>query len=264
VKLTLNGVEVMFRGIIWVLKGVSLELNEGQMVALLGANGAGKTTTLKAISGLLLTEEGRVTAGAITLDGLHIENRSPEDTAKLGIIQCLEGRRMFEHLTIEQNLLAGAHARPDRAAVKRDLDMVYGMFPQLKPIMYATSGWCSGGEQQMTVFGRAIMARPKILLMDEASLGLSPIAIREIYKVVKRFNEETKTTILVVEQNAAIALEHCVYGYVMENGRVVLDGSSDKLRDNQDVKEFYLGLTELGEKKSFKDVKHYKRRKRWL
>jgi len=264
VKLTLTGVEVMFRGIIWVLKGVSLELNEGQMVALLGANGAGKTTTLKAISGLLLTEEGRVTSGSITLDGQRVENRSPEDTAKLGIIQCLEGRRMFEHLSIEQNLLAGAHARTDRSAVKRDLDMVYNMFPPLVPIKRATSGWCSGGEQQMTVFGRAVMARPRILLMDEASLGLSPIAIKEIYKVVKEFNEETRTTILVVEQNAAIALDICEYGYVMENGRVVLDGSSAKLKDNQDVKEFYLGLTELGEKKSYKEVKHYKRRKRWL
>jgi branched-chain amino acid transport system ATP-binding protein len=264
VKLTLNGVEVMFRGIIWVLKGVSLELNEGQMVALLGANGAGKTTTLKAISGLLLTEEGRVTSGSISLDGERIENRSPEHTAKLGIIQCLEGRRMFEHLSIEQNLMSGAHARTDRAAVKRDLEMVYDMFPPLQPLKSATSGWCSGGEQQMTVFGRAIMARPRILLMDEASLGLSPLAINEIYRVVKQFNEDTRTTILVVEQNAAIALDICEYGFIMENGRVVLDGSSAKLKDNQDVKEFYLGLSELGKKKSFKDVKHYKRRKRWL
>lgn len=263
-KLTVTGVEVMYRGMISVLRGVSLQIDEGQIVALLGANGAGKTTTLKAISGLLQTEEGRVTAGFISLDGQRIENRSPEVTAKLGIVQVLEGRRMFEHLTIEQNLMAGALTRTDHARIGADLAMVYDMFPKLKGVRSVKSGYCSGGEQQMTAVGRALMGRPNILLMDEASLGLAPLTVREIYEVIKRINRESATSILVVEQNAAIALDIASYGYVMENGRVVLDGSATELRANQDVREFYLGLTEVGQKKSYKEVKHYKRRKRWL
>ena len=263
-KLQAVGIEVMYRGIIQVIKGISFELNEGQVVALLGANGAGKTTTLKAISGLISTEEGRVTAGFISLDGQRIENRDPEEASKLGIIQVLEGRRIFEHLTVEQNLMAGAHMRSDRSAVKSDLEMVYDMFPALKPVRTHKCGYCSGGEQQMTAVGRALMARPRILLLDEASLGLAPITIREIYQVVRRINQELGVSIMLVEQNAAIALEAAEYVYVMENGRIVKDGPSAELKDNKDIQQFYLGLSELGQKRSFKDVKHYKRRKRWL
>ena len=258
------GIEVMFRGIILVVKGISFEINEGQVVALLGANGAGKTTTLKAISGLILTEEGRVTAGFISLDGQRIHNKDPEDASKLGIIQVLEGRRIFEHLTVEQNLMAGAHMRSNRADIKADLDMVYEMFPAVKPVRTRKCGYCSGGEQQMTAVGRALMARPRILLMDEASLGLSPITIREIYDVVKRINQELGVSIMLVEQNANIALEAAQYAYVMENGRIVKDGPSVELKENKDIQQFYLGLTELGQQRSFRDVKHYKRRKRWL
>jgi len=253
----------MFRGLILVIKGISYELNEGHIVALLGANGAGKTTTLKATSGLILTEEGRVTAGYISLDGQRIENRDPEEAAKLGIIQVLEGRRIFEHLTVEQNLMSGAHARMDRGGVKEDLEMVYGMFPAIKPVRQRKCGYCSGGEQQMTAVGRALMAKPKILLMDEASLGLAPITIREIYDVVRRINTDLGVSIMLVEQNAKIALDVSTYAYVMENGRIVKDGPSVELKENKDIQQFYLGL-ESGEQRSFKDVKHYKRRKRWL
>jgi branched-chain amino acid transport system ATP-binding protein len=271
VKLEAVGIEVMYRGLILVVKGISFELDEGQVVAFLGANGAGKTTTLKAISGLILTEEGRVTAGFISLDGQRIENKDPEEASKLGIIQVLEGRRIFEHLTVEQNLMAGAHMRSDRAGVKADLEMVYGMFPAIEPVRMRKSGYCSGGEQQMTAVGRALMARPKILLLDEASLGLAPITIREIYQVIRRINQELGVSIILVEQNAAIALEAAQYAYVLENGRIVKDGPSAELKDNKDIQQFYLGLTEMADKetgemkkRSFRDVKHYKRRKRWL
>lgn len=262
-KLEASNVEVMYLGAIMVLRGISLEVNEGQIVALLGANGAGKTTTLKAISGLLKTEEGRITAGTITYDGHHIENLSPDVVSKLGILQVQEGRRIFEHLSVEQNLMAGAHARTDRAAVTRDLDMVYEMFPKLELLKNSTSGYVSGGERQMLVMGRALMGKPKMLLLDEPSLGLAPLLVREIFETIKRIREEG-TPILLVEQNARIALNVADYGYVMENGRIVLDDPADKLKTNQDVQEFYLGLSELGQKKSFKDIKHYKRRKRWL
>ena len=270
-KLQAVGIEVMYRGIILVIKGISFELNEGQVVALLGANGAGKTTTLKAISGLITTEEGRVTSGFISLDDQRIENKDPEESSKLGIIQVLEGRRIFEHLTVEQNLMSGAHARGDRSAVKADLEMVYGMFPAIKPVRLRKSGYCSGGEQQMTAVGRALMARPKILLLDEASLGLAPKTIHEIYQVVSRINKEMHLSIMLVEQNANIALDAAEYAYVMENGRIVKDGPSSELKGNKDIQQFYLGLTEIADKetgevkrRSFKDVKHYKRRKRWL
>jgi len=270
-KLQAVGIEVMFRGLILVIKGISFELNSGQVVALLGANGAGKTTTLKAISGLILTEEGRVTSGFISLDDQRIENRDPEEASKLGIIQVLEGRRIFEHLTVEQNLLSGAHARRDRSAVRSDLEMVYGMFPAIKPVRARTCGYCSGGEQQMTAVGRALMAKPKILLLDEASLGLAPITIREIYNVVNRINKELGVSIMLVEQNADIALDAAEYAYVMENGRIVKDGPAAELKSNKDIQQFYLGLGDLAEKesgesskRSFRDVKHYKRRKRWL
>jgi len=261
-KVEVVGIEVTYKGVILVVKGISLEVNDGQIVALLGANGAGKTTTLKAISGMIASEEGRVTSGFISIDGEHTENRNPEQIAKLGVIQVLEGRRVFEHLSVEQNIMAGAHIRTQGA--KADLEMVYSMFPALKKVRNQRCGYCSGGEQQMVAVGRALMARPKILLMDEASLGLAPMTVMEIYDAVKRINKELGVSILLVEQNAFTALKIAEYGYVMENGRIVLDGPSAKLRDNQDIKHFYLGLTEVGQQRSFKDVKHYKRRKRWL
>lgn len=261
-KLEVVGIEVMYKGIILVVKGISLEVNEGKIVAILGANGAGKTTTLKAISGMISTEEGRVTSGFISMDGKHTENKNPEEIAKLGVIQVLEGRRVFEHLTVEQNLMAGAHLRKEGA--KTDLEMVYNMFPPLKNVRNRNCGYCSGGEQQMVAVGRALMARPKILLMDEASLGLAPMTVIEIYKAVKRINTELCVSVLLVEQNAFTALEVAEYAYVMENGRIVLDGTSEKLKNNRDIKHFYLGLTEVGQQRSFKDIKHYKRRKRWL
>ncbi|MFC1945059.1 ABC transporter ATP-binding protein, partial [Chloroflexota bacterium] len=237
---------------------------DGQIVALLGANGAGKTTTLKAISGLLATETGKVTAGTIELDGRRLENGDPETAAKLGIIQVWEGRRLFEHLTVEENLRIGAYVRSDAAGVKRDFDMVYDLFPKLKDLRKQISGYISGGEQQMCVMGRGLMSRPKVLLLDEPSLGLAPLLVQEIYNIVKRVNDESKTSILVVEQNAMAALGVADRGYVMENGRIVLDGTADSLRDNEDVKEFYLGLSAVGQRKSYREVKHYKRRKRWL
>lgn len=262
--LILSNVEVKYLGLILVLRGVSLEVGDGQIVTLLGANGAGKSTTLKAISGLLKPEEGQVTRGSIMLDGHHLENGDPEVTAGLGIIQVLEGRRALEHLNVEENLIGGALLRRDRPDIKKDLAMVYDYFPRLKDVRRQVSGYISGGEQQMMVIGRGLMAQPKVMLLDEPSLGLAPILVREIYDILKRINEEQKTSILLVEQNAHAALNLAEYGYVMENGRVVLDGPSDKLRDNEDVKEFYLGLSQVGEKKSYRDIKHYKRRKRWL
>ena len=241
-----------------------MEVEDGAIIALLGANGAGKSTTLKAISGLLHVEEGEVTDGSIEWNGERIDRKSAEEIGKLGIIQALEGRRVFGHLTAEENLLVGAHNRRDRHAIKQDLDMVYDYFPRLKDLRKNTAGYLSGGEQQMLVIGRAMMARPSLMMLDEPSLGLAPLLVEEIYDIIKRFNTESKTSVLLVEQNVRIALSIADYGYVMENGRVVLDGSAEFLENNEDVKEFYIGLSALGTKKSYRQVKHYKRRKRWL
>ncbi|HEY91218.1 MAG TPA: ABC transporter ATP-binding protein, partial [Dehalococcoidia bacterium] len=247
-----------------VLHGVSMTVEDGAIVALLGANGAGKSTTLKAISGLLHIEEGEVTDGSIQLNGERIDRKSAEEIGKLGIIQALEGRRVFGHLTAEENLMVGAYLRPDRNVVKTDLEMVYGYFPRLKDLRQNIAGYLSGGEQQMLVIGRAMMAAPKIMMLDEPSLGLAPLLVEEIYNIIERFNTESGTSVLLVEQNVRIALSIAHYGYVMENGRIVLDGSADFLKNNEDVKEFYMGLSTVGAKKSYREVKHYKRRKRWL
>jgi branched-chain amino acid transport system ATP-binding protein len=262
--LRLNNVEVKYSDVILVLKGVSLEVPDGSIIALLGGNGGGKSTTLKAISGLLGTELGKVTDGNIQWNGQRIENGDPERTARMGIIQIQEGRKVFEHLTAEENLKVGANIRSDRAGIKSDLAMVYDYFPRLVDLKGNIAGYLSGGEQQMLVVGRAMMARPKLMMLDEASLGLSPLLVREIFDIIRRFNEESKTSRLVVEQNVRVALEVAEYGYVMENGRVVLDGPAEKLKENEDIKEFYMGLSQLGERKSYREVKHYKRRKRWL
>lgn len=262
--LRLNNIEVTYLNVIRVLYGVSMNVEEGAIVALLGANGAGKSTTLKAISGLLRIEEGAVTDGTIEWNGERIDRRSAEEIGKLGIIQALEGRRVFGHLTTEENLMVGAHHRRDRRAIKEDLQMVYDYFPRLKDLRKNTAGYLSGGEQQMLVIGRAMMARPSLMMLDEPSLGLAPLLVEEIYNIIKRFNTESKTSVLLVEQNVRIALSIADYGYVMENGRVVLDGSAEFLKNNEDVKEFYMGLSALGTKKSYREVKHYKRRKRWL
>ena len=262
--LKLNNIEVTYLNVIRVLHGVSIAVEDGAIIALLGANGAGKSTTLKAISGLLHIEEGEVTEGSIEWNGERIEKRNAEAIGKLGIIQALEGRHVFEHLTAEENLLVGAHNRRDRHAVRQDLEMVYNYFPRLKDLRRNTAGYLSGGEQQMVVIGRAMMATPKLMMLDEPSLGLAPLMVEEIFDIIRRFNTEQKTSVLLVEQNVRIALSIAHYGYVMENGRVVLDGSADFLKNNEDVKEFYMGLSALGAKKSYRDVKHYKRRKRWL
>jgi branched-chain amino acid transport system ATP-binding protein len=259
--LKLNNIEVNYLNVILVLRGVSLEVSEGSIVALLGANGAGKTTTLKAISGLLHIEEGRVTRGNITFNDHQIDKLSPQEIAKSGIIQVLEGRKVLEHLTAEENLRVGGSIH---GGVKKSLRMVYDYFPILNRLKNATSGYLSGGEQQMLVMGRALMGHPKLMLLDEPSLGLAPLVVKEIYRSIQRINHEEKTSILLVEQNASIALNIARYGYVIENGRVVLDGPAEHLINNEDVKEFYLGLTEIGKKKSYREVKHYKRRKRWL
>jgi branched-chain amino acid transport system ATP-binding protein len=262
--LKINNIEVAYLNVIRVLHGVSLSVPEGQIVTLLGANGAGKTTTLKAISGLLHVEEGEVTDGNIEWNGERIDKKNAEYIGRLGIVQALEGRRVFEHLTAEENLLVGAFHRKDRQEIKNDLEMVYNYFSRLRNLRNNTAGYLSGGEQQMVVIGRAMMARPKLMMLDEPSLGLAPLMVDEIYSIIKRFNEEQKTSVLLVEQNVRIALSIAHYGYVMENGRVVLDGTADFLKNNEDVKEFYMGLSAVGKQKSYRDVKHYKRRKRWL
>jgi branched-chain amino acid transport system ATP-binding protein len=262
--LKLNNIEVTYLNIIRVLYGVSMTVEDGQIVALLGANGAGKTTTLKAISGLLHIEEGEVTDGSIEWNGQRLDKKSPEDIGKLGLVQALEGRRVFEHLTTEENLLVGAFNRKERGAIKDDLEMVYNYFPRLKDIRRNTAGYLSGGEQQMLVIGRAMMARPKLMMLDEPSLGLAPLMVEEIYDIINRFNSEQKTSVLLVEQNVRIALSISHVGYVMENGRIMLDGTAEFLKNNEDVKEFYMGLSAVGQKKSYREVKHYKRRKRWL
>lgn len=263
--LTLNNIEVIYSDVILVLKGVSLETPEGKIVALLGANGAGKTTTLKAVSGALRTELGEITDGTIEFQGNRIDGMEAEEIVRLGIVQVMEGRRLFEQLTVEENLVVGAYSRKERSSgIRKDLDKVYAYFPNLLHMRSRTSGYISGGERQMLVMGRALMGRPKMMLLDEPSLGLSPILVRDIFKIIKLINSEEGISILLVEQNARIALRVSDYGYVMENGRIALDAPSEKLQDNEDVKEFYLGLGQKGNRKSFRDVKHYRRRKRWL
>ena len=261
--LVLNNVEVMYDRVILVLKGMSLKVPEGQVVALLGANGAGKTTTLKAISGLLKSENGEVTDGTIEFLGEKISNREAAEIVRKGIFQVMEGRHVFGHLTVEENLLAGSYTRTDRGNVRRDLEMVYHYFPKLVNRRRSKAGYLSGGEQQMVAIGRALMARPKLVLLDEPSLGLAPRLVREIFDIIKRLNEEMKTTFLVVEQNAMVALSIAHFGYIMENGRIVLEGPVETLLNNEDVKEFYLGLSDVG-RKSYREAKAYKRRKRWL
>jgi len=262
--LQVNNIEVVYINVIQVLRGVSLGVGDGKIVALLGANGAGKTTTLKAVSGMLRTEEGEVTDGSIDFDGKRIDRYGPEGVAALGISQVMEGRRVLEHLSVEENLYIGAYRRKDRAGVKKDIEMVFDYFPQIKRLRRQMSGYLSGGEQQMLVIGRALMARPKLMLLDEPSLGLAPLLVQEIYEIIERINTEQKMAILLVEQNARAALGISDYGYVMENGRVVLEGPAEKLKDNEDVQEFYMGLSTVGSKKSYREIKHYRRRKRWL
>jgi branched-chain amino acid transport system ATP-binding protein len=262
--LAVSNIEVVYDHVILVLKGVSLEVPERGIVALLGANGAGKTTTLKAISNLLRAERGEVTKGTIMLAGRSITALSPSDLVRLGVVQVMEGRHCFEHLTVEENLLTGAYTRADgKAAIEQDLATVYGYFPRLKERRRALAGYTSGGEQQMTAIGRALMARPKVILLDEPSMGLAPQLLEEIFAIVARLNAEAGVTFLLAEQNTNVALRYADYGYILENGRVVLDGDAAELRGNEDVKEFYLGLGSSG-RKSFRDIKSYKRRKRWL
>ena len=262
--LSLNNIEVVYDRVILVLKGVSLKVARGGIVALLGANGAGKTTTLKAISNLLQAERGAVTKGSIEFDGQQVHELSPSKLVRRGAIQVMEGRHCFAHLTIEENLLAGAFTRPDSiAAVRRDLDKVYGYFPRLRQRRHALAGYTSGGEQQMCALGRALMSRPKLILLDEPSMGLAPQIVEEIFEIVKGLNESEGVSFLLAEQNAMLALRYARYGYILENGRLVLDGDANTLRENEDVKEFYLGIA-AGARKSFRDAKHYRRRKRWL
>jgi branched-chain amino acid transport system ATP-binding protein len=262
--LRLNNVEVIYNKVLLVLRGVSLHLDKGQIVALLGANGAGKSTTLKAVSGLLRAELGEVTRGNIHFGDRRIDRKDPEEIASLGIRQVIEGRRLYLHLTTEENLRMGAYLNRSRQDVKERLEQVYTYFPLLRQLKGKVSGYLSGGEQQMMVIGRSLMARPKVLMLDEPSLGLAPLISREIFTIISNINKNEDIGILLVEQNARAALRIAGYAYVMENGRIVLDGESQKVQENEDVKEFYLGLTGVGEKKSYRDVKHYKRRKRWL
>jgi branched-chain amino acid transport system ATP-binding protein len=262
VVLALNNVEVIYEEVILVLRGLSLIVTDGQIVALLGSNGAGKSTTLKAISGLLPSEHGEVSDGTIVHRGTDITHRDAADIVRLGISLVMEGRRVFEHLTVRENLIAGAHTRRDD--VTDDLDIVYGYFPRLRDLRNRTAGYLSGGEQQMLAIGRALMARPQLMMLDEPSLGLAPLLVAEIFEIVQRLNAELGATVLLVEQNARRALEIAHQGYVMEQGRIVLEGPARDLAENPDVKEFYLGLSEAGRRRSYRDVKHYKRRKRWL
>jgi branched-chain amino acid transport system ATP-binding protein len=262
--LSVNNIEVIYDHVILVLRGVSLHVPEGGIVALLGANGAGKSTTLKAISGLLRTERGEVTKGSIELHGKAIHHRGPADIVTAGVVQVMEGRHVFEHLTVEENLLTGAYTRRESGSLKPDLERVYEYFPRLTARRQVSAGYISGGEQQMLAIGRALMARPRLMLLDEPSMGLAPMLVREIFEIVARLNRQENVSVLLAEQNATIALRFAQYGYVMESGRIVLDGDARTISDNEDIKEFYLGLTGVGQRKSYRDVKHYKRRKRWL
>jgi branched-chain amino acid transport system ATP-binding protein len=262
--LAVNNVEVVYDHVILVLKGVSLAVPRGGIVALLGANGAGKTTTLKAISNLLRAERGEVTKGSIEFAGERVDRLSPNDLVRRGCIQVLEGRHCFGHLTVEENLLTGAFTRRDgKAAIARDLDRVYGYFPRLAQRKNALAGYTSGGEQQMCAIGRAMMSRPKMILLDEPSMGLAPQIVGEIFEIVRKLNETEGVSFLLAEQNTHMALKYAVYGYILETGRVVMDGPAKSLRENEDVKEFYLGVAQ-GDRRSFRQVKSYKRRKRWL
>jgi branched-chain amino acid transport system ATP-binding protein len=262
--LSVNNIEVIYNHVILVLKGVSLKVDKGRIVALLGANGAGKTTTLKAISNLLRAERGEVTKGSIEFDGQRIDALTPAELVRRGVCQVMEGRHCFQHLTVEENLLTGAFTRnAGRADVRRDLDLVYGYFPRLRERRNSQSGYTSGGEQQMTAIGRALMAKPKMILLDEPSMGLAPQLVEEIFEIVKTLNQKEGVSFLLAEQNTNIALRYADYGYILENGRVVMDGEAARLRENDDVKEFYLGISSGG-RKSFRDTKHYRRRKRWL
>jgi len=262
--LTLNGIEVIYNHVILVLKGVSLEVPEGGIVALLGANGAGKTTTLKAISNLLRAERGEVTKGTIEYRGERVDRLTPNDLVRRGVCQVMEGRHCFAHLTVEENLLAGAFTRKgSRSDIAGALERVYHYFPRLKERRGSLAGYTSGGEQQMTAIGRALMAKPAMILLDEPSMGLAPQIVEEIFAIVGDLNAREGVSFLLAEQNTMVALRFARYGYILENGRVVMDGPADELRTNEDVKEFYLGLSSAG-RKSFRDLKHYRRRKRWL
>jgi len=262
--LNVNNVEVIYDHVILVLRGVSLQVQKGRIVALLGANGAGKTTTLKAISNLLRAERGEVTKGSIEFDGKRIDRLTPNDLVRMGVCQVMEGRHCFQHLTVEENLLTGAFTRAiGRAELARDLDLVYQYFPRLRERRESLAGYTSGGEQQMTAIGRALMARPKMILLDEPSMGLAPQLVEEIFEIVKDLNQKEGVSFLLAEQNTNIALRYADYGYILENGRVVMDGEAAKLRENDDVKEFYLGLS-TGGRRSFREAKFYRRRKRWL
>lgn len=261
--LTLTNVEVMFNKVILVLRGVSLHVPNESIVALLGANGAGKTTTLNAVTGLIRTELGEVTEGSIEFEGRDLTRMPTEKIAQEGVAQVLEGRRLFAHLSVEENLRVGARAKRQRGSIRQGLEMIYGYFPPLRNMRQATAGYCSGGEQQMISIGRALISNPKIMLLDEPSMGLSPLLVEEIFQIIKAIHEEKKASIFLVEQNAPSALDIAQYGYVMENGRIVLDGTQNELKGNEDVREFYMGLSGVG-KRSYRDVKHYRRRKRWL
>lgn len=262
--LSVNNIEVIYDSVILVLKGVSLDVPKGSIVAILGANGAGKTTTLKAISNLLRAERGDVTKGEIMFDGHRVDKLSPNDMVKRGCIQVMEGRHCFEHLTVEENLLTGAYTRRESgSAINQSLELVYDYFPRLKERRRSLAGYTSGGEQQMCAIGRALMSDPKMILLDEPSMGLAPQLVEQIFEIVKKINEEQGVSVLLAEQNTTVALRYAKYGYILENGRVVMDGDAVDLRENEDVKEFYLGLSG-GDKQSFRDVKSYKRRKRWL
>jgi len=264
VLLSVNNIEVIYDHVILVLKGVSLDVPEEGVVALLGANGAGKSTTLKSISNLLGAERGVVTKGSISYRNENVHSLSPNELVNRGVVQVMEGRHCFEHLTVEENLLTGAYTRRDgRHAIQRDLELVYTYFPRLKERLKSQAGYTSGGEQQMIAVGRALMARPSLILLDEPSMGLAPQLVEEIFEIVKKLNENEKVTFLLAEQNTNMALKYSKYGYILENGRVVMDGDASALLDNEDVKEFYLGVSGEG-RKSFRDVKHYRRRKRWL
>ena len=264
IVLNVNGIEVIYNHVILVLKGVSLVVPEGGIVAILGGNGAGKTTTLRAISNLLKGERGEVTKGSIELHGERIENLTPADLVNRGVVQVMEGRHCFAHLTIEENLLTGSYTRRDKAEIARNLDKVYTYFPRLTERRTMQAAYTSGGEQQMCAIGRALMANPSMVLLDEPSMGLAPQIVQEVFDIVADLNERERVTFLLAEQNTNMALKYASYGYIMESGRIVMDGAAKDLASNEDVKEFYLGMGGGSERKSFRDVKSYKRRKRWI
>ncbi len=262
--LSVNNIEVIYNSVILVLRGISFQVEPGQIVSLLGPNGAGKSTTLKAISGLLRSEMGEITRGNVTWHDERIDTRSAEDIVRRGVIQVIEGRPLFRHLTVEENLMIGAMPYEGGRRAKQDLEMVFNYFPRLRDMRRRVSGYLSGGEGQMLVIGRALMGHPRLIMLDEPSLGLAPMLVEEIFEIVSEIRAQEKVSVLLVEQNARAALGIADHGYVMENGRIVLDGPAATLRENEDIKEFYLGLNQLGARKSYRDVKHYKRRKRWL